>query len=51
MELVDWIAFGVFAGLLALNLAAGWNAWRAARRGARADAWADYPLVPERCRD
>jgi aryl-alcohol dehydrogenase-like predicted oxidoreductase len=40
-------------GLLAVNAMAGWRSWRAARRDARdrADAWVDYPLAPERCRD
>jgi hypothetical protein len=53
MDLVDWIAFAAFTGLLAVNAMAGWRSWRAARRDARdrADAWVDYPLAPERCRD
>jgi hypothetical protein len=53
MDPVDWIAFGAFAGLLAVNAMAGWRSWRAARRDSRErmDAWVDYPLTPERCRD
>ena len=53
MHLVDWIAVAAFTGLLAVNVIAGWHSWRAARPDARdrADAWVDYPLAPERCRD
>ncbi len=53
MELVDWIGLAAFAGLLAVTVVSGVHAWRVARRERRAhvDAWVDYPLLPERCRD
>ncbi len=53
MELLDWIGLAALGGLLAVNAATGWVAWRAARRERRErlDAWIDYPLLPERCRD
>jgi hypothetical protein len=53
MDLLDWIGLAAFAGVLAVNVVTGLNGWRAARRERRRheDAWVDYPLQPERCRD
>lgn len=51
MALQHWIAIAAYAGLLALNVVVGVNAWRRARRTGvreRAVDWVDYPLVPER---